>query len=69
MKEMLLKSNEELRTYKANCWREFNHYMNDYYKKDVCRGDMIQTAKKIDLILAGIDRELKKNNELLSVLP
>ena len=69
MKEMLLKANEELRTYRANAWKEFNATMNDYYKKDVCRGDMIQTAKKIDLILAGIDRELKKNNELLSVLP
>ena len=62
MKETLLKSNEELRTYRENAWREFNNTMNDYYKKDVCRGDVIQTAEKIDIILAGIDRELKKKN-------
>ena len=68
MKETLLKSNEELRTYRENAWREFNNTMNDYYKKDICRGDMIQTAKKIDLILASIDRGLKRNNKFLSLL-
>ena len=68
MKETLLKSNEELRTYRENAWKEFNASMNDYYKKDICRADMIQTAKKIDLILASIDRGLKRNNKFLSLL-
>ena len=69
MKETLLKSNEELRTYRENAWREFNNTMNNYYKKDVCRGDVIQTAKKIDLILSGINRRIQTNNTLLSLLP
>ena len=69
MKETLLKSNEELRTYRENAWREFNNTMNNYYKKDVCRGDVIQTGKKIDLILSGINRRIQTNNKLLSLLP
>ena len=69
MKEMLLKSNEELRTYRENAWREFNNTMNNYYKKDVCRGDVIQTGKKIDLIISGINRRIQTNNKLLSLLP
>ena len=69
MKQVLLRVNEELRTYRANAWKEFNATMNYYYKNDICRESMVRTAKTIDIILAGIDRELKKNNELLSVLP
>ena len=69
MKETLLKSNEELRTYRENAWREFNNTMNNYYKKDVCRGDVIQTGKKIDLIISGINRRIQTNNKLLSLLP
>ena len=69
MKETLLKSNEELRTYRENAWREFNKAMNYYYKKDICRGDVIQTGKKIDLILSGINRRIQTNNTLLSLLP
>ena len=69
MKETLLKSNEELRTYRENAWKEFNATMNDYYKKDICRGDVIQTGKKIDLILSGINRRIQTNNKLLSLLP
>ena len=69
MKETLLKSNEELRTYRENAWREFNNTMNNYYKKDVCRGDVIQTGKKIDLIISGINRRIQTNNTLLSLLP
>lgn len=69
MKETLLKSNEELRTYRENAWKEFNATMNYYYKKDICRGDVIQTGKKIDLILSGINRRIQTNNTLLSLLP
>ena len=69
MKETLLKSNEELRTYRENAWREFNNTMNNYYKKDVCRGDVIQTGKKIDLIISSINRRIQTNNKLLSLLP
>ena len=69
MKETLLKSNEELRTYRANAWKEFNATMNNYYKKDVCREDVIQTAEKIDLIISGINRRIQTNNTLLSLLP
>ena len=68
MKEMLLKSNEELRTYRENAWREFNATMNGYYKKDMCREDAIQTAKNDGFrVISVFDSSEKRQNEVRDI--